>query len=416
MTRSKKDVIIVPTFKKQTIAKRSSSFISKEQRMKIIWLLGLLLTVDGGHGSYTGEARKVLRQLLMKQAAAAKQQLPVTVTSSFCLRSAGSRHDFYSEGDYWWPNLVSADSPYIQRDGMTNPDNFVAHRLAMVRFSRLTASLASAYIITGDESYVADAIPHYRAWFTDTASMMNPNLQYAQAIRGRYTGRSIGIIDGIQLMEAIQAFMVMEKAKCMDKSLITGVHHWVEQLLEWLTTHSYGIAEMNAQNNHGTCWVVQVSVFARFTGNQKWMQFCRDRYKHVLLPAQMATDGSFPLELKRTKPYGYSIFNLDAMATICQVLSVPDDNLWEYKTADGRSIRKGIDYLYPFVANKKSWPLKPDIMFWNEWPIAQTFLIFGADAFERKEWFDTWRQLNHAPAADEVLRNWPVRNPLIWMN
>ena len=75
---------------------------------------------------------------------------------------------------------------------------------------------------------------------------------------------------------------------------------------------------MNAANNHGTCWVMQVAAFAKFTGNQKLLEFCRERYKNVLLPNQMAADGSFPQELRRTKPYGYSIFNLDAMATICQ--------------------------------------------------------------------------------------------------
>ena len=86
------------------------------------------------------------------------------------------------------------------------------------------------------------------------------------------------------------------------------------------------------RNNHGTCWVMQVAVFAKFTGNTAMMQFCSDRYKNVLLPNQMAADGSFPLELKRTKPYGYSIFNLDAMATICQVLSHPMITLDVYNT------------------------------------------------------------------------------------
>jgi hypothetical protein len=245
--------------------------------MKIILVPVLLLMCICHTISYREEARKILQPQLLKEAAFALQQLPITVTASYCTRSAGGRHDFYSEGDYWWPNPVSADSPYIQKDGLSNPENFVAHRHAMIRFSQLTGVLASAYSITGDESYVQKAIPHYRAWFIDTATMMNPHLQYAQAIRGRFTGRSIGVIDGIQLMESIQALMVMEKAKSMDPLLVAGAKRWVAQLLEWLTTHPYGKEEMNAQNNHGTCWVMQVSVFARFTGDKKWMQFCRDR-------------------------------------------------------------------------------------------------------------------------------------------
>jgi hypothetical protein len=173
---------------------------------------------------------------------------------------------------------------------------------------------------------------------------------------------------------------------------------------------------MNAENNHGTCWVMQVASFARFTNDEKLMSFCSDRFKKILLPNQMAADGSFPKEIRRTKPYGYSIFNLDAMATICQVLSTEKDDLWNYTTADGRSIKKGIEFLYPYIADKNKWPFQKDVMYWNEWPVAQPFLVFGANAYHQKEWFNTWKKLNHNPTVEEVLRNLPVRHPLIWMN
>jgi hypothetical protein len=136
----------------------------------------------------------------------------------------------------------------------------------------------------------------------------------------------------------------------------------------------------------------------------------------VLLPNQMTEDGSFPLELKRTKPYGYSLFNLDAMVMICQILSDRKDNLWLYTTPDGKSIKKGLDYLYPFVKNKSSWTLKPDVMYWENWPVAQPFLVFGAVKFQNKEWLETWKSLDHSPKVEEVIRNLPVRNPLIWLN
>jgi hypothetical protein len=113
-------------------------------------------------------------------------------------------------------------------------------------------------------------------------------------------------------------------------------------------------------------------------------------------------DGSFPQELRRSKPYGYSIFNLDAMATICQMLSSDQDNLWTYQTTDGRSIKKGIEYLYPFIADKTKWPHKQDVMYWENWPVAQPFLLFGADAYKNKEWFNTWKKLDHSPTVDEV--------------
>jgi hypothetical protein len=190
---------------------------------------------------------------------------------------------------------------------------------------------------------------------------------------------------------------------------------WFDEYINWLMTHPYGKDEMNAKNNHGTCWVMQVGTFAKLTGNQKAIDFCRERYKTVLLPDQMALDGSFPLELKRTKPYGYALFNLDAMAMICQVLSEQNKDLWKYQTPDGKSIEKGISYLFPFVKDKNKWKLKPDVMYWNDWPVAHPFLVFGALALNKNDWFDTWVSLDHAPKVEEVVRNLPVRNPLIWL-
>lgn len=360
------------------------------------------------------EVSDVLRQQILSEAAWAMTQEPVTVTAHTSTRSAGTKHDFFSEGDYWWPNPASADSPYIQRDGMTNPDNFVAHRLAMIRLSRIVGALASAYKLTGDEKYVQQALRHCTAWFVNKETLMNPHLLYAQAIKGRATGRGIGIIDTIHLMEVVQGLRVMEGAAGMDKAALAAIKNWFGRYLEWLTTHKYGKDEMNAANNHGTCWAMQVAAFARFTGDEKLMDFCRERYKQVFLPKQMAADGSFPQELRRTKPYGYSIFNLDAMTTLCQILSTKEDNLWGYTTPDGKSIRKGIAYLYPYIKDKSRWPLKPDVMYWEEWPVAQPFLVFGAQAFGQAEWFNTWKALDHAPKVEEVIRNLPVRNPLIW--
>ncbi|NCU04488.1 MAG: alginate lyase family protein [Chitinophagaceae bacterium] len=362
------------------------------------------------------DIKEVLRTHVMKKVEWALKQEPVTVTAQTSIRSAGGKHDFYSEGDYWWPNPVSADSPYVQKDGMTNPDNFVAHRYAMIRLSEVVGSLASGYLLTGNNEYVTQAMKHCRAWFVDTATMMHPHLLYAQAIKGRFTGRGIGIIDAIHLMEVVQGITVMQHSSAMDKTVLAGTKKWFEQFLQWLTTHKYGKDEMNATNNHGTCWVMQAAAFAKFTGNEEVLSFCKERFKTVLLPNQMAADGSFPQELRRTKPYGYSIFNLDAIATVCQILSTEKDNLWAFETGDGRSVKKGIEYLHPFIADKTTWPLKPDVMYWNEWPVAQPFLVFGALAYNNKSWLTTWKKLEHAPAVEEVIRNLPIRNPLIWIH
>lgn len=345
----------------------------------------------------------------------AMQQQPVTVAAASSPRSAGGIHDFYSEGDYWWPNPASPDSPYIQKDGQTNPDNFVAHRQAMVRFSRVVGALAAAYVAEGKKEYLEHARRHILAWFVDANTRMNPNLQYAQAIKGRATGRGIGIIDTVHFIEIAQALRIMEKAGVLRNGDLAAVKSWFAAYLRWMTEHPYGKDEMNAKNNHGTCWVMQVAAFSAFLKDRQWTDFCIRRYKEVLLPNQMAEDGSFPQELRRTKPYGYALFNLDAMATVCQILSTPENDLWKYTADAGKTIGKGIAYMYPYVEDKSKWPFAKDVMYWDEWPVAHPFLLFGAAAYNNKNYFRLWEKLEHDPQVEEVLRNLPVRNPEIWM-
>ena len=358
---------------------------------------------------------RLLKSEIIARADKILVEKPVTITDFVCDRSAGGEHDFYSEGDYWWPDPSNPDGPYVQKDGMTNPENFVDHRRAMIRLSQIVGLFASAYKITGDEKYVRQAFVHLNAWFADKSTMMNPSLLYAQAIKGRYTGRGIGIIDTIQLMEVAQSIRVMENAECVDKQLLSAVKSWFSDYLLWLMTHKYSNDEMNARNNHATCWVMQVAAFARLTGDQQILDFCSKRYKEVLLPNQMAADGSFPEELKRTKPYGYSLFNLDAMTMVCIILSDNRNDLVNYQTSDGKSLRKGIEFLYPYVEDKNAWSYPHDVMYWENWPVAHPFLVLGAREFGVREWFETWKSLDHFPEVEEVIRNLPVRNPIIWM-
>lgn len=364
--------------------------------------------------NFVTKANAILKEQVLAEAEKALLEEPITVTNAFSPRSTGGKHDFYSEGDYWWPDEKNPDAPYVQKDGLTNPENFVAHRLAMIRLCKIVGALASAYKLTSEEKYAKQASKHLEAWFINSETKMNPNLQFAQAIKGRFTGRGIGIIDTIHLMDVAQGTLVLQNK--LDKSVFEGVQKWFSEYLNWMMTNQNGKDEMNAKNNHGTCFVMQVASFAKLTNNKELLSFCSTRYKTVLLPNQMAQDGSFPLEMSRTKPYGYALFNLDAMVTLCQILSTKEDNLWEFTTADGLNIKKGIEFMYPFVADKSKWTLQPDVMYWDEWPVAQPAFVFGANAYKNEDWFAVWEKLEHNPQVQEVVRNLAVKNPIIWMN
>ena len=362
------------------------------------------------------DLRTIERQRVLSAADKYLTEKPITITAYHSPRSAGGLHDFFSEGDYWWPDPKNPNGPYIQRDGMTNPDNFVAHRKAMVRLSIQVAALAAAYKLNGDERYAAHAVLQLKAWFVADKTRMNTNLQFAQAIKGRTTGRGIGIIDTIHLVDVARAVEVLESSHSLSPSDAKAIKKWFSEYLHWMTTSRNGIEEREAKNNHGTCWVMQVAEFAHLVGDTAEMNYCRDRFKSVLLPDQMATNGSFPLELKRTKPYGYSLFNLDAMATTCQILSTPQDNLWDFTLPDGRNMHKAVEFMYPYIADKTKWPYPPDVMVFQYWPVRQPSLLFAGVAYHETKYITLWERLNPDPTNEEIIRNFPVRQPLLWID
>ena len=355
------------------------------------------------------------RGRVLAAAEAALDEAPVTVTATRAERSAGGPHDFYSEGDYWWPDPEDPGGPYVRRDGMTNPDNFTAHREAMRRLAWIVPDLASAYVLTGDQRYAEAARRHLNAWFVDPETRMAPNLLYAQAISGRVTGRGIGIIDTVHLVEVAQAVLVLEREGGLGPEAVAPIRGWFADYLEWITTHPYGIDERDHGNNHSTAWALQAAAFARLAGDEAVLADVRERFKTVLIPQQMNADGGFPDELGRTKPYAYSLFNLDMFAAVAQVASTPDDDLWTYETPDGRGLALGLDFLAPYVADKSAWPLPPDVQYWDDWPVRQPALLFGSVGLDRPDLASLWAAQDSAPTEDEVIRNVPVRRPLLWL-
>ena len=244
---------------------------------------------------------------------------------------------------------------------------------------------------------------------------MNPTLQFAQAITGVNTGRSIGIIDSIHLVEVAQAIYILKKFEIIENEEQIIINKWFSDYLVWLTTSKNGLKEMEAKNNHGTCWVMQVAAYSKLVDDKEKLTFCRKRFRKVLLANQIKNDGRFPLELERTKPYSYSIFNLDAMAIICQILSNKKHNLFYINLSGGRSVKRGIEFMYPFIADKTTWKYPPDIMFHDLFPNRQPFLLFGAIAYNNNKYYQLWKTLNPDPDNEEVIRNFPIRQPILWI-
>jgi hypothetical protein len=361
------------------------------------------------------------RERVLRLAAEAMQRPPVSLRSvalpAFAAKTGAVPGDFLSMGDYWWPDPKQPDGlPYIRRDGETNPANFEEHRRLMRGMRDNVAALAAAYALTGDVAYAQRAAEWLRVFFVDPATRMNPHLRFAQAIPGVTPGRGIGIIDTLHLAEVPLAAAAIADAPGLPADTLAGVKAWFAAYLHWMLTDDNGRKEAAEKNNHSVAYWLQVAVFARFTGETAALETARQTYRDVLLPDQLAPNGSFPRELARTKPYGYSIFQLDNVALLTDVLSTPAQDLWTEARADGRSVAQAVAFLAPYLANRDAWPYAKDIAHFEGWPVRSPALLLGAYRLGRPDYLTTWRRLPADSTDEEVRRNQAVTQPLLWLN
>jgi hypothetical protein len=198
------------------------------------------------------------RERILGAASAYLSLPPMTITSFPSPLSPGGLHDFFSQADYFWPNPNDPNGPYINRDGQSNPANFNEHRKAMIALSIRMPALTAAWRLTGDKRYARHACEHLRAWFITPATRMNPNLEYAQGVRGVSTGRSYGIIDTLHLVEVARAASLVTP-HMMSAEDNGALDDWFRSYLDWLKTSEKGKTERAALNNHATCWALQVA-------------------------------------------------------------------------------------------------------------------------------------------------------------
>jgi hypothetical protein len=389
--------------------------------------LSLSVAAIAAHGDITGSAEDILRNprqsiemlersRVLTAAQRYSHEQPETIVSAPASRSAGGLHDYFSEADYFWPDPNDPTGPYINRDGESNPSNFNTHRLLLIRLSIQAPALAAAWVLTRRSDFAAHAAAHLRAWFVEPATRMNPNLQFAQAVHGVSTGRSYGIIDTLHLVEVAQAAFVLHRGGALAESDWQGTKNWFVQYLDWMQTSDPGRKERDAKNNHGSCWLLQAAAFASLTANDAVVRECHDRFKSTIIPGQVATDGSFPLELARTKPYGYSLFNLDVFGMLAHVLSTNSDSLWDFTLSDGRGLARCFRFMNPFIANKQSWPFPHDVQYFDDLPVRQPSLLFAGLAYRNQQYVDLWKRLDPDPTVPEVIRNHPIRQPVLWLS
>lgn len=292
---------------------------------------------------------------MMSEADKALSAGPFSVTFKKHLPPSGNRHDFMSLAPYWWPDPQSPNGiPYIRRDGETNPERNQYDRIPFWQLDSAVTTLALAYYFSGQEVYADHAAKLLRAWFLDEDTYMNPHLNYGEAIRGICDGRAAGIIEGRAFFRLADAMILLDGSKSWTEQDMEKIYKWYSQYLEWLLQSDIGKDEASKENNHGTWYEVQVSAIALFLNKtdvaEKFLNKIPNR-----IAAQIEPDGSQPFELVRTRAFHYSAMNVEALFNTAKLGEKVGLDLWNYTTADGRSMRRALEFLTDFAVQEKEW-------------------------------------------------------------
>lgn len=178
---------------------------------------------------------------------------PWTVVSKTMSVPNGTAKDYASQAPYWWAanwdNPSSTEKcPYIQRDGIRNPevDNYSDRRDGAAMMTSVY-TLALAWWYTDNVAYRVHCADILRTWFINNGTRMTPNLRHAQIVPCQNDGRAIGIIDFSQQYTAVlDAAVLMATAEdaSWGRNETQWFKDWNREFLTWLDESDFGKVEV----------------------------------------------------------------------------------------------------------------------------------------------------------------------------
>ncbi len=287
---------------------------------------------------------------------------PLSVMMKEKTPASGDKHDYMSQARYYWPDPSQPDGlPYINRDGVSNPELNKLDRVRLGQMADRVVTLALAWYFSDDERYALKAAEQLRTWFLDKSTRMNPNLEYAQVVPGRYgdKGRSYGVLDGYSFVEMLDAVALLERSRSFPARDSKQLKSWFSKLLDWILTSPQGRGEIEAANNHGTACDAQVIAYALYTGRTDVAREFIGAVPSKRIFRQIEPDGRQPLELDRTLAFGYSQYNLTHLIDIFRMARKAGCRIDGATSDDGRSFYRAMDFLAAYVGRPVGeWPYR----------------------------------------------------------
>ncbi len=372
--------------------------------------------------------------MLLAKRTAIQLFLSFRFVSFLLVRLLFVQHHFYSLAPYYWPDpSVPSGLPYLLRDGALNPEvRLISDQKEFSQMAAEVYQLALGYWLLEDERYALRAANLLEAWYVAPSTRMYPSLEHAQIRLGhdRDFGQPSGIIELAKQALIVDALAMLNVSTTFQRSpqLRADIRSWFVTYLGWMRNSSFGIIEHQATNNHRSYFNLQASAIAAYV--KDWSAVVRYLQDTVstLIPTQISSDGSQPLELRRTNSWHYSVFNLEALcrlASISQHLTTtqsvnptrygPLPDIFAYNAdpapSTSRSIFGAIAALMPYVPAATS-----SGGVWNQTHL-QTFPFVASElAPSLRLFLDVWNQPAYNPpdwAAGVSVADWRASSDLL---
>lgn len=304
------------------------------------------------------DANKVraLKSLLKKADKILKEANVYSVMDKKQMPPSGDKHDYMSTGPYWWPDPTKPDGlPYIKKDGLRNPtyyDISDSQEINKVEDGALT--LALAYYFTHENKYADFASKLLKTWFLNPETRQNPHLNFGQGIPGLNSGRGTGIIETRDVYRVLDAAILIKETPNWNEEDHEALKKWFADYLTWMLESPIGKDEAIAKNNHGTFYSEQVIAMALFVDKPEIALNEIEIFKNRM-ESQLKSDGSQPLELARTKSWGYVNMNLFGYFLIAKLAENINISLWNYQISEGKNMKAALDWVIPYLKNEKKW-------------------------------------------------------------
>lgn len=303
------------------------------------------------------------------------------ITDKLHVPPSGDKRDYFSLSVYFWPDENSPDGkPYVARDGLVNPEVEDYDRPRFVRMCVYVDALCLAYGLTGEERYAAKAAEFLRAWFVNDHTRMNPNMLFAQYIPGEkvelpwkdYPARFVpgtggrkgvyvsfgGVIEDLDFISLTDCLEILRDFPHWSAADHSALVSWYARYTEWLLTHQHGLDEAACRNNHASWYWADIFCFCNFIGQRDRARDFAAKNFPERLSLQIEPDGSQPEELVRAISKSYVAFTLTSFTNMATSAARSGWDAWNYEDAEGRSLRRALDWMLPYLDGRKTWEWK----------------------------------------------------------